>query len=65
VAPDLNGNGIVLNFGSQVTFTNGVCGLALADSGAPNTIAATGPSNVDGRMLKDIGQDLVEWFAWS
>jgi hypothetical protein len=63
--PDTNGNGLgVLLGATDDTYRNGVCTLALADSGSPDRVASTGPANVYGRSFADIEQDAVDWLAF-
>jgi hypothetical protein len=63
--PDTNGNGIGIRFGPDDSYTNGICGLAVASSGAPGRVAGTGPGSVYNRAYFDITQDMVDYFAWA
>lgn len=69
--PDTNGNGIglVANYSSNLydgrqTYIGGICMTALASSGSPNYVAPVGGNNVYGRTVKDIVQDMIDFFAW-
>lgn len=63
--PDTNGNGLGVFFGGHDgTYDNAVCAIALADSGTPETLAPTGPSNIYNRRFGDLAQDTVDWFAF-
>jgi hypothetical protein len=66
--PDTNGNGIGLVANnaesSRETYIGGICFAALASSGAPNYVAPVGYANIYGRTIKDIVQDMVDFFAW-
>lgn len=69
--PDTNQNGIGLIANqsgnvtdSRQTYIGGICMIALANSKAPNVIAAVGNDSVVNRTLKDIVQDMVDFFAW-
>ncbi|MGD9972827.1 MAG: DUF1566 domain-containing protein [Desulfatirhabdiaceae bacterium] len=69
--PDVNGNGIglVTNATSTAndrrqTYIGGICMMTLASSDAPNYVSPVGLNNVYGRPLKDIVQDMVDFFAW-
>ena len=62
--PDTNGNGIGIFLGGNSTYTDGICGLALASSHAPGRVAGTGGPYVYGRAYRDIIQDVVDWFAY-
>ena len=64
--PDTNGNGIGLGYlyDSSQVYVGGICTTALASSGSPNYTAPVGGSNVYGRTILDIVQDMVDFFAW-
>jgi|GEM_PF-1098100 len=69
--PDVNGNGIglVTNWTGSLTDTRqtyigGICMMALASSDTPNYVSPVGRDNVYGRPMKDIVQDMVDFFAW-
>lgn len=69
--PDTNGNGIglVANWTSNLTdsrqtYIGGICLIGLANSGAPNRMAAVGGNFVYGRTYAEIVQDMVDFFAW-
>ncbi|HVV81431.1 MAG TPA: HYR domain-containing protein [Kofleriaceae bacterium] len=65
-----NGTGVVLTsyaiLGSNdETYVAGICGVAVASSGTPTRQALVGAATyVRGRTLKDITQDMAEYFAW-
>lgn len=67
--PDTNGNGYGLVAYYDSGHTNYELGLAMgaiAGSGTPNAIAATGQATyVLGRTYRDIVQDMVDWYSWS
>ncbi|MBC2711711.1 MAG: hypothetical protein HGJ94_12220 [Desulfosarcina sp.] len=63
-----DGNGIGLVCYHSVNHTNYEQGLAMgaiAGSGDPAAVAATGGSYVLGRTYAQIVQDMVDWYAWS
>jgi len=62
--PDFNGNGIGVHIGGRAAYVEGVCAIALADSGSPDRRAQAGPTGVYSESYKDIAQDTVDWFAW-
>ncbi|MCX6345346.1 MAG: hypothetical protein NT018_09785 [Armatimonadetes bacterium] len=64
--PDTNGNGIGLGYlyDSSQVYVGGICTTALASSGSPNYTAPVGGNYVYGRPIKDIVQDMVDFFAW-
>ncbi len=64
-----NGIGLVTNRGSsstdgRQTYLGGICMVALASTDAPNYAAPVGRNYVYGRTLKEILQDMVDFFAW-
>jgi hypothetical protein len=69
--PDSNGNGIGLvtspsssPYSALQTSTGGICMTALANSGAPSSIATVGRPYVYGSTYSDILQDMIDFFAW-
>jgi hypothetical protein len=63
--PDTNGNGIGIDINSGLpVYEIGMVMMAIAASGDPNTIAATGGANVAGRTYFDILTDMVDMCAW-
>jgi hypothetical protein len=66
--PDINGNGFGLYTSqhgtSEQTYVAGICGVALASCGAPNYTAPVGSAQVYNRLMSEIVQDEVEFFAW-
>ena len=66
--PDSNGNGLgMLIPNSNDTYTNGICGVAFASSGAPSRQSLVGTNAsyaMLGRTYKEIAQDMTDWFAY-
>jgi uncharacterized protein YycO len=63
--PDTNGNGIGVGVSSnREPYELGMVMMALAASGDPNLVAATGPANVVGHSYRDILTDMVDLCAW-
>jgi hypothetical protein len=62
--PDTNGNGTGIYIGANDTYTNGVCAVSFASSGAPARQSLVGPGTVYARNYQDVVQDLVDWFAY-
>lgn len=66
--PDVNANGIGIHLGGTTSSLRPLqdvfCALALVDSGAAATRAATGPNLVYNRKYSEIAQDAVDWFSW-
>lgn len=64
--PDVNANGIglVINPENEITYTGGLAGQAIANSGAPNRPALVGQNGVYGRTYADITADLCEYFYY-
>jgi hypothetical protein len=63
--PDVNGNGLGLHaFTGHEVYESGVALMALASSGCPDCIAATGNPDVVGRSYLSIAQDMVDGFAY-
>lgn len=63
-SPDANGNALAVYLGGNLTAVDAYCALAVADSKSPNLTVQTGPTNVQGRTVGAVGQDLVDWFAF-
>jgi RHS repeat-associated protein len=62
--PDSNGNGLGITIsGVDPPYQLGMLMDAIVASGAPTTVAITGPANVIGRTYRDIVQDMVDWYA--
>jgi hypothetical protein len=63
--PDYNGNGIGIYLGGNSTYTDGICAAALAAAVSPGFLAPAGNAAwVHRRPMKDVMQDIVEWFAY-
>ena len=62
--PDVNGNGLGITFAGDNTYVDGICGVAIGSAGAPGRLSRTGPQNIYNRPLRDIVQDVVDWFAY-
>jgi hypothetical protein len=66
--PDINGNGIGLICYTEYhhsMYESGMALMALASSGCPECIAATGIPEVVGRTYLDIAQNMVDYFAFA
>ena len=64
--PDGNANGLGLApNGTDPPYQSGMVMDAIVASGAPNSVAITGPANVIGRTYRDIVQDMVDYYAWA
>lgn len=63
--PDVNGNDLGLLSCCHTMYESGISLMALASSGCPDCVAATGiPDVVAGRTYLDIAQDMVDAFAY-
>ncbi|MFZ5758234.1 MAG: PKD domain-containing protein [Thermodesulfobacteriota bacterium] len=62
-----NGYGLVAYYDSGHTnYEQGLAMGAIAGSGAPDAVAATGQATyVLGRTYRDIVQDMADWYGWS
>lgn len=64
VNPDSNGNGLGVAVNqSNPFYQGGVFIDAIIASGTPNAVTLLGPTNVVGRLYKDIVQDMVDYYA--
>ena len=66
--PDVNGNGIGLCCYTDQwhsMYESGIALMALASSGCPSCVAATGIPEVVGQTYLDIAQDMVDYFAYA
>lgn len=62
--PDVVGDGIGVRFGGDSTYINGICGVAVASSGAYGRLAPTGPPHVYNQTYLKTVQRSVDYFAW-
>jgi len=66
-SPDMNGNGIGLYCSASWhhMYESGIALMALASTGCPGCVAATGIPEVVGKSYLQIAQDMVDYFAYA